>query len=220
MRPLVLLSTLSLSMSGLAAQTAQFGLQGEAASTRIGGLTGGEPLRADLFGGRGSVAFGPVQLSVVYHEGRLRGAPPPSSASIFDILHITTPGSASSPRVIEGSVLAKFRLVPALAVGVGPHGRAYVSDAVTLHRIWGAGSINVEVPLLGPGVRTFLGLSRSFVTRRQDSLTSVTGGEVGIALGAPSGWNARLATRFDDAVFTDGRHERLVGLMLAGGFGL
>src|SRR2546422_4925516 len=125
MRPLVLLSTLSLSMSGLAAQTAQFGLQGEAASTRIGGLTGGEPLRADLFGGRGSAAFGPVRLSGVYHEGRLRGAPPAtSSASIFDLLNLTTPGSASNPRVIEGSVLAEFRLVPALAVGVGPQGRA------------------------------------------------------------------------------------------------
>lgn len=170
-------------------------------SARIAGVIGGEPVHVTMFGARGTAAIGPIQIIIDLREGRINDATP-----------------APPPRLIDGSVLVAVRLFPQLSVGIGPQGRAYITDAPTVYHIWGAGSGHLELPLAGPTVRTDVWLWHSFATRTVDALDHVAGGEVGIALGPPDGWGVRLATRFDDIAFDNGRRERLVALTLGAGY--
>lgn len=201
-RAILTLSAIALPVSGLAAQHVQFGLQAELSSARLRGLSSGGSVQTTMIGGRGSVSFGPARLSAVLREGQLStGRPTPA------------------PQLIDGSLFAQVHLLPQLTVGLGLQGRAYVTDTPTVKRIWASGGVHLELPLAGPTVRTYIGVWRSVATRTVDALSHAAGGEVGIALGPAEGWGVRLATRFDDVVFTGGHRERLVALTLAAGIG-
>ncbi|HEY6222736.1 MAG TPA: hypothetical protein VIW26_03060 [Gemmatimonadales bacterium] len=187
--------------TSLAAQVpVAVGLQVDASDARIRGVSP-TLATADLVGGRGSALFGPLRLSLVYREGRLRLG-------------------ATQPLLVEGWATADVQLLPWLRVGLGPGARAYQLDSTTLRREWLAGRVGLDVPLIGRAVRADLRLWRSFVTFPPGTeLTRAEGGEVGIAYWSPVGVWIGLATTFDDMAFLDQRHERLTGLRLGMGIG-
>jgi len=187
--------------ASLAAQIpAQVGVQVDGTGTRVRGIS---PTLATgtVVGARGSATLGPVRLSVFYREGRMHDG-------------------STQPLLVEGGAALDVRLMPWLSAGLGPVARAYTLDSTTQRRVWLAGRVGFDAPLIGASVRTDLQLWRSFVTSMGSAdLTHVGGGEVGIAYWAATHWWIRLATRFDDAVFSGRRHERLTGLTLGAGIG-
>jgi hypothetical protein len=187
--------------ASLAAQIpVRLGFQLDGTGTRVRGVSP-NLATGTVAGGRGSAAFGPVQLSLFYREGRLHDG-------------------STQPLLVEGGAAADVQLAPWVAIGLGPEARAYKLDSTTLRRVWLAGRIGVAVPLVGTSVRSDLRLWRAVVTSAAgDALTRVAGGEVGIAYRAPAGWWIRLATTFDDAAFGGLRHERFSGLSLGAGLG-
>lgn len=180
----------------------QVGVQLQATSAHVGGVTSNAGLATGtLIGGRGSAALGPLQLSLSYREGRMHDG-------------------AAQPLLVEGGAGADVQILPWLVAGIGPEARAYKLDSATARRVWLAGRIGIDAPLIGTAVRTDLRLWRSLVTSATDvDLTRVSGGEVGIAYRAPAHWWVRMSTTIDDAVLPGPHHERLFGLTLGAGLG-
>jgi hypothetical protein len=131
--------------------------------------------------GRVGLGGGRLELGVDYVGGRLRGNGVPSRD------------------LVEGRVFAGVKPWPWLAVSLGPHVRAYVTDAATERWVFWQARARAQAPLADPSLGTYVEVWRAL------SSTINQGGEAGLLFrpGRSAMW-ARLSYRVDAVTLRGG----------------
>lgn len=96
-----------------------------------------------LLDGRGTLAAGPLQLSLDYRQGSLGTANPVNDRTL-----------------VEGRALLGLRLARWVLIELGPLARAYITPGGTERWLLWEGNARFEAQVLGPSVRTYAVLSR------------------------------------------------------------
>jgi hypothetical protein len=176
------------------------------ARSRIAGAD--ESLRGTTVGLSGRLEIGRVTVAASYLQGSLD----PSGS-----------GTAAARDYVEGRLLVGVTALPGLALRVGPHARAYITDSGTQRWLFWTLRARGERALVAPSITAFAEgwLSVSGHVNVTEPLDHARGGEVGMRVRLPRApWWAQVAYGIERASLADGaRLETVDGVVIAVGYG-
>lgn len=207
---LAVLASVATPRSGVAQQSFRFGLTGMVGLYETHRIEpdGELRLRGPVAGGEGVAAWGPLIMRVGYAEGWLDAEP----------------GIVFERNFVEGYVLVGGTPLPGLEISVGPHARSIISDGTSRPSWFGEAHVRYEAPIAPPILAaTFEGWGSLLgETSERESLSTLHGGSVGVAL-RPTGGRLllRLTYGLDEARFDAGPRRRTVDVLsFTFGYGL